>query len=55
MKEDKFIVCPEGGHEALPEGAVDRFIGLDRISDEVRIGAKSPEDDHAHKTKIEDS
>jgi hypothetical protein len=45
LKEDEFKVCSEGDYESLSEGAVDRFIGLDKILDEVRIRAKSPEDD----------
>ena len=45
VKGDEFIVCFEGDYESLMEGAVDRFIGLDRILDEVRIRAKTSEDD----------
>lgn len=45
MKGDEFIVCSEGDYESLSEGAVDRFIGLDRILDEVRIRARTPMDD----------
>ena len=45
MKEDEFIVSPEGDYEALSEGAVDRFTRLDITSDGVRIRVKSPEDD----------
>lgn len=45
MKEDEFIVWSEGDYESLAEGALDRFIGLDKILDEVRIRAKSPTDD----------
>ena len=45
MKGDEFIVCSEGDYESLLEGAVDRFIRLDRILDEVRIRARTLTDD----------